>query len=136
MKDAFYNRLIIASGFIGAFGVIAGAFGAHFLKSRLGETDLTTIKTGVLYLFVHVIGLVLIGIIGQVSPSSRWLKYAGISFIVGILFFSGSLFIIGTSTLTGFPVSAIGPITPVGGVLFITGWIALAVNGIVKRPAR
>ncbi len=136
MNNPFFSRLITLAGLLGAFGVMIGAFGAHFLKSRLDTSDLTTLKTGVLYLFIHVLAIILIGILGQIQPPTKWLKFAGISFILGILFFSGSLFIIATSDLTGFPVSMIGILTPLGGLFFITGWIALLVNGISKRPIR
>ena len=53
MNDSFFNRLQSLAGIMGAIGVIFGAFGAHFLKSRLDAGDLDTIKTGVLYLFIH-----------------------------------------------------------------------------------
>ncbi len=134
MNNPFYNRLLAVASFLGALGVIAGAFGAHFLKSRLEVKDLETLKTAVLYLFVHVLVSLFICSIARSANPSRWLKIAGISFIIGIIFFSGSLFIIGTASLTQFPVSMIGIITPIGGLFFICGWIALAVSGIVKRP--
>jgi uncharacterized membrane protein YgdD (TMEM256/DUF423 family) len=134
MDNKFYSRLIMAAGFIGAFGVMAGAFGAHFLKSRLDPAALETIKTGVLYLFIHVLAILLVGLLARTGAQTRALKVSGISFILGIIMFSGSLFIIGTSSLTGFPVSTIGFITPIGGLFFITGWFAIAVNGVGKRP--
>ena len=44
-------------------------------------------------------------------------------FIIGIVCFSGSLF---TLCLTGWP--WLGPITPIGGILFIFGWIVCGWN--------
>ena len=106
MNDSFFNRLQSLAGIMGAIGVIFGAFGAHFLKSRLDVGDLDTIKTGVLYLFIHTLATLF-------------------AFVFGSIMFSGSLFIIGTASLTGFPVSTIGFITPLGGLSFILGWIFL-----------
>lgn len=125
MNNSFFNRLQSVAGAIGAIGVIFGAFGAHFLKSRLDASNLETIKTGVLYLFIHALAILVVCVIGKQHQGSRLLRMAGISFITGIIMFSGSLFIIGTSSLTGFPSSYIGFITPLGGLCFIFGWVFL-----------
>jgi uncharacterized membrane protein YgdD (TMEM256/DUF423 family) len=126
MNDSFFNRLQSIAAAMGALGVIFGAFGAHFLKSRLDVANLETIKTGVLYLFIHVLASLFICARSKQHPDSRQLRMAGIAFIIGITMFSGSLFVIGTASLTGFPVSSIGFITPLGGLCFILGWIFLA----------
>jgi uncharacterized membrane protein YgdD (TMEM256/DUF423 family) len=128
MNDSFFNRLQSVAGIIGAIGVIFGAFGAHFLKSRLDAGNFETIKTGVLYLFIHTLATLYICGQSKQHPDSRNLRIAGLAFILGILMFSGSLFIIGTATLTAFPVSAIGFITPLGGLCFILGWVFLVVQ--------
>lgn len=128
MNNTFFNRLQAVAALLGAIGVIFGAFGAHFLKSRLAAGDLETIKTGVLYLFIHTMATLFVCSLSKQDTSSRWLRIAGIAFIAGIVMFSGSLFIIGTSSLTGFPASYIGIITPLGGLSFILAWIALLIH--------
>ena len=125
MNNTFYRRLFAVTSSLGAIGVIVGAFGAHFLKSRLPAGDLDTIKTGVLYLFIHMLATLFVISLSKQNPDSGWLRIAGISLITGIVMFSGSLFIIGTQSLTGFPASMIGFITPMGGLCFILGWISL-----------
>ena len=125
MNDSFFNRLQSLAGIMGAIGVIFGAFGAHFLKSRLDAGDLDTIKTGVLYLFIHTLATFFVCLRSKQQPDSRQLRIAGLAFVFGSIMFSGSLFIIGTASLTGFPVSTIGFITPLGGLSFILGWIFL-----------
>ena len=130
MNSTFYKRLFAFTSALGATGVIVGAFGAHFLKSRLPAGDLDTIKTGVFYLFIHVPATLFVISISKQGSDSRWLRNAGISFVVGIGLFSGSLFIIGTQTLTGFPASAIGIVTPLGGLCFIFGWVSLLIYTI------
>jgi uncharacterized membrane protein YgdD (TMEM256/DUF423 family) len=130
MNNTFYKRLLTIAGIFGALGVIFGAFGAHFLKSRLSGGDLETIKTGVLYLFIHAIAIFLTSLLGLRDNQSRWLKGAGMAFTAGVLLFSGSLFLIGTASLTSIPISAIGFITPLGGICFIAGWIMLILHSL------
>lgn len=124
MKNSFFNRLQSFAAAAGAIGVMFGAFGAHFLKARLDVSHLETIKTGVLYLFVHTLATLLVCVLARQNPNQA-LKGAGLAFMIGIIMFSGSLFIIGTASLTSFPVSTIGFITPLGGLSFILGWIFL-----------
>lgn len=130
MNSTFYKRLFSITSALGAIGVIVGAFGAHFLKSRLPAGDLDTIKTGVLYLFIHVLATLFVISISRQGTDSPWLRRAGISFVIGIGMFSGSLFVIGTKVLTGFPASAIGIVTPLGGLGFIFGWLSLMMYAI------
>jgi uncharacterized membrane protein YgdD (TMEM256/DUF423 family) len=124
MNNSFFSRLQSFAAVAGAIGVMFGAFGAHFLKARLEASQLETIKTGVLYLFIHTLATLLVCALARQTPN-RGLKVAGLAFMIGIIMFSGSLFIIGTASLTNFPVSSIGFITPLGGVSFILGWIFL-----------
>jgi uncharacterized membrane protein YgdD (TMEM256/DUF423 family) len=132
MNNPFFNRLLTLGSLAGAISVIFGAFGAHFLKSRLSTGDLETIKTGVLYMFIHTLAILLVCALSTQRSESRKLKNAGISFLLGMVMFSGSLFVIGTASLTGFPVSTIGFITPLGGLLFILGWVFLILEGLRK----
>jgi uncharacterized membrane protein YgdD (TMEM256/DUF423 family) len=126
MNSTFFHRLQSLAAITGVLGVIIGAFGAHFLKSRLDATNLETLKTGVLYLFIHTIATLLVCVMAQRQQThDRWLRLSGIAFLAGIVMFSGSLFIIATKSLTGFPASAIGFITPLGGFCFILGWLFL-----------
>lgn len=125
MNDQFYNRLLAVASLIGLVGVVIGAFGAHFLKSRLEETELDVLRTGVLYLFIHILATFIVAIIARTNLNSRVLKSAAVAFLAGVILFSGSLFIISTRSLTGLPTGFIGPITPIGGLSFIVGWLML-----------
>ena len=124
MNNPFFNRLQSFAAALGAIGVIVGAFGAHFLKARLTDGHLETIKTGVLYLFIHTLATLLVCALSKHNPN-RALKASGLAFMIGTVMFSGSLFVIGTASLSGFPVSMIGFITPLGGLTYILGWILL-----------
>ncbi len=124
MHNRFTKHLLSFAAWSGITGVMIGAFGAHFLKSRLPETDLETLRTAVLYLFIHTLAIMGVSILHR-SGVSVWLRRAGRMFVLGMLLFSGSLFIIATDTLTGFPSRYIGWVTPVGGLCFIAGWASL-----------
>ena len=133
MNKTFYNRVLIIAGFLGAIGVMVGAFGAHFLKERIEAIHINTLNTGVLYLFIHVLGLIGISILGKEDPGSRILRSVALTFVAGVLLFSGSLFLIATQSLTNFPVRFIGFLTPMGGLCFIAGWILIMVYGFSRK---
>lgn len=109
-----------------ALAVMLGAFGAHILRDALPPDDMETFQTGVFYHFVHTLGI--IGVIGfSKKLRSSQIKTAAILFFLGIGFFSFSLYTY-TITLaaTGIRHTWMGAITPVGGTLFIAGWLYLA----------
>ncbi|ATB27496.1 DUF423 domain-containing protein [Melittangium boletus] len=115
-------RLWLTLGAASAFlSVAAGAFGAHALRARLTPDLLTIFETGARYHMYHSLGLIAIGLLGQLRPSPL-LNGAGWSLVVGILLFSGSLY---AMALSG--VRALGAITPLGGLGFLLGWLLFAV---------
>jgi uncharacterized membrane protein YgdD (TMEM256/DUF423 family) len=116
MKSNLYLK---AGAFFAFLSVLLGAFATHALKERLPIYSIEVFKTGVLYQFLHSFGLLLIGTWCEKS-SSKALKRAGLCFIFGILIFSGSLYAIAT-----LQIPAIGIITPLGGLLFLVGWLFL-----------
>ena len=66
-----------------------------------------------------------IGVISIPGPSASTasLSISGWSFVFGIILFSGSLYIL---AITG--IKSLGIITPIGGVLFIIGWVFLIIK--------
>lgn len=110
-----------------ALAVVLGAFGAHALKARLSEASLEVWKTGVLYHFIHALGVLLLALLYKVE----WLKPKSFQvsswlMIIGILFFSGSIYGLSTTEIHLFNVKWLGPITPFGGLFFISGWLVAA----------
>jgi uncharacterized membrane protein YgdD (TMEM256/DUF423 family) len=94
-----------------------GAFGAHALKSTLEANGLADAwKTAVLYHFLHAIALLILALLGAGSRAVWWLLFSG------IIIFSGSLYAIGLTN-----VRWLGAITPLGGLLFLAGWLWLAI---------
>lgn len=117
------HALMIFGALSGASAVVLGAFGAHALKGQLSELSLSAFETGVQYQMMHSLGVLMVGTLMLVlGTKPAWLVTAW-SFSLGIVLFSGSLY--GLSVLGW---RWLGPVTPLGGVLFIVGWLALAIG--------
>ncbi len=117
--------IIMTAAVFGALAVVLGAFGAHGLKAYLDAQQLENWKTAVSYQFYHTSALLILGLLtpaGQKAPFAFW------AFCLGILFFSGSLYLLSTRSITGLSVSFLGPITPIGGLMFIIGWVGLFIS--------
>lgn len=123
------SRLLLASaGIFGALGVGLGAFGAHALKDHLVNTGrIGTYETAVLYHLIHTLAIMGTAILLHLKKST-WLKRAGYFFLLGIIVFSGSLYVL---CFTG--ITWLGAITPIGGVLFILGWLSLTFGATTKK---
>lgn len=122
------NNLLRLAGILGFLAVALGAFGAHALKSQLGPGSVETFNTGVRYHFYHTLALLCLAMLVKQDGPSRILGTIAWCFGLGILFFSGSLYLLSTSPITGLPASWLGPITPLGGFLFIVGWLLLTIR--------
>jgi len=122
-----YRNSLITGIFFAAVGVAVGAFGAHALKDMLADTGRTdTFELAVRYQFYHAFALMITGLLLRAFETPL-IKYAASCFLFGILFFCGNLYLL---CFTG--IGIFGAITPVGGLLFIAGWVLLLV-GIVKK---
>ncbi|MBL0341768.1 MAG: DUF423 domain-containing protein [Bacteroidetes bacterium] len=121
-------NLIRLAAILGATAVILGAFGAHTLKQYLTPEQLQTFETGVRYQFYHTFAILFCGLLFNHNPLKKYNMAAG-SFLAGIVCFSGSLYLLSTRTLLGFDSwSWLGPITPIGGLMFIVGWVMLVLK--------
>ena len=119
------NWIAIASIF-GFLGVVFGAFGAHALRDTLSPDLLAIYQTGVFYHFVHALSLLGFGILSTEKPTPSW---PGWCFSAGIIVFSGSLYLL---AITG--IKWLGAITPIGGLLFLCGWVGFMVNTTLRPP--
>ena len=108
----------------GCIVVMLGAFGAHGLKDILDSYGKSIYDKAVLYQMFHTLAILALGIIEKVLPDVQ-LQLAGWAFLLGIVIFSGSLYIL---ALTG--IKWLGMITPIGGLLFIIGWIVLFIKTV------
>jgi len=114
--------ILVTTAGLGALSVMIGAFGAHALQATLEAQGRTaTFETAVKYQFYHTLALLIIGLL-MFRIQDKLLDYAALSMMGGILVFSGSLYILCLSGLRW-----LGAVTPVGGLLFIIGWVLLLV---------
>lgn len=120
------RSFVLGSGLL-ALAVMIGAFGAHGLKSMVEPDKLVTFETGVRYHFYHAFGLLFVGIIQQMFQSLK-LNVSLYAFLVGILLFSFNCYIY---VVTGIKTFAM--IVPVGGVMFIIGWVVITLKLLKLR---
>ncbi len=114
---AIHSRPLFLFGAACGFLTVAlGAFGAHALRPFLTERFYAAWHTGVEYLGLHGVVLLVIALL----PANGWSRGAGGLIGVGVTLFSGSLFL-----MAGLNVPALGMITPLGGVAMLAGWAAL-----------
>ena len=110
-----------------AIAVALGAFGAHGLEGHVSIQQLEWWHTATLYLFVHALGLLLVGLLIRlkyITQTTAWLLQ------IGIIIFAGSLYAMTLGAPRWF-----GAITPIGGVLMIAGWLWLAVSAFLLKDS-
>ena len=118
------NKWLFIAGLSGFLCVAIGAVAAHGLRKVLEPKELAWIETGVKYQMFHTIAILAIGILQLCHESLVVNKMANVAagtWANGILLFSGSLYAL-----------ALGAgkflvwVTPIGGTLFLIGWLCLA----------
>ncbi|KAF8974022.1 hypothetical protein BDZ97DRAFT_1778048 [Flammula alnicola] len=101
-------------------GMITGAFGAHGLRQRPGTTadNIHAWETASSYAVYNGLALLLLSL----HPRFAAHRFAGPAVIGGGLVFSGSIWCL---VLARERLRMLGPVTPLGGMVMITGYIAL-----------
>ena len=100
--------------------VMLGAFGSHYLKNKITQSEIQSFEIGVKYLIYH--GLSLLIISQLYLDITIWIS---VLITVGTILFSFSIFFLSTQTLFNKNLKILGPITPLGGLLIIIGWFLL-----------
>ena len=118
------KRFALLTGtLLAGLAVALGAFGSHALKAMLiqnGHTD--TFETAVRYQMYHALALLLVGALMKSETEKKASIAAGL-FITGTILFSCSLYL-----LCLYPLPGVVYLTPIGGVLFMAGWIFLLLH--------
>ncbi|HXH98676.1 MAG TPA: DUF423 domain-containing protein [Sphingobacteriaceae bacterium] len=128
------KKIILTASVFGILSVIFGAFGAHALKSFLSDVNLNVWRTAVDYQFYHTFAILFLSTL--LTHKSVLINAAYYCFTSGIVLFSGSLYILSTREIHLLSwTSFIGPLTPVGGFLFIAGWICLFISALKNKYA-
>ena len=109
----------LVAGILGALGVAMGAFGAHALRERLDPAALATFETAARYHLLHSLAAV-VAALRAASGGGVAARRAGWLFVAGVLVFAGTLY----GLALGGP-RWLGAVTPLGGLAFISGWLAL-----------
>ena len=102
----------------GALAVMAGAFGAHGLRARVGPDLLAAWATASQYHLIH--SVVLLAIALYAASAGKDIRIPGSLFLAGIVLFSGSIYGLVLSSAKW-----LGPVTPLGGLCLIAGWLSL-----------
>jgi len=123
------KETVLALGALyGGLAVIFGAFGAHALKKRMNDDLLKSFETGVKYQMYHAIVLLILPQLltfeSVLEQSIAW------CFIIGVLLFSFSIYGLCLTSMSGNKWRFLGPITPLGGLLLVSGWMAILFNFI------
>ncbi|UZJ57479.1 hypothetical protein CBS101457_006799 [Exobasidium rhododendri] len=108
----------------GATSVMAGAFGAHALKSSFTAQQMANWQTATSYQLVHSVAL----LVTSTQPACQAVVAASYAFSAGITLFSGSIYGLCLTKDGNALRKALGPATPIGGFALIGGWIALAIS--------
>ena len=124
------NKWLFIAALSGFLCVTIGAFAAHGLSKVLEPKELAWIETGVKYQMFHTLAILGVGIAQLCRESLVANKMANVaagSWVLGLLLFSGSLYAL-----------ALGAgkflvwVTPIGGTLFLIGWLCLAYGSLKK----
>ncbi len=114
------RKTLMTGAVLAGVGVLLGAFGAHALETRVTRESLELWKTGVLYQLIHALAMLAVGLLRRRSAATE-LRVAATLFGAGIALFSGSLYLLAFAGDRW-----IALLTPMGGVLLLAGWVALA----------
>ena len=115
--------------------VLLGAFGSHGLKEIIEPERVAIYEIGVRYQFYHALAILAVGILLYFGKK-RFLHYAGGLFTAGIFLFSGSLYLLSIQELLELPIAVLGPMTPIGGTVFIIGWVLFFISTFMHHERK
>ena len=114
------NKNLAITCIFGLIAIILGAFTTHGLQDVLTTREMSSLETGIRYQIYHVIVLVFVNTYS--SFSNKFKNYVSYVFFFGIVLFSGSIYAI---YIFNYPVKSIWFVTPMGGLLFMIGWVLM-----------
>ena len=114
---------------MGVSAVAAGAFGAHALQASVTPERIQVWETAAQYHLIHSVVILLLAL---QSPDgvSRW-RLPVMGFTVGVLLFSFSLYALVLTDIT-----TLAMVTPLGGLVLMASWCALAVIALKSVPGK
>jgi uncharacterized membrane protein YgdD (TMEM256/DUF423 family) len=122
------KQTIIAAAILGFLSVAIGAFAAHALKPTLDAHGRSaTFELAVRYQFYHTLAMLFAGLWLRSHPSAL-LGWAPVLWLGGVVLFSGSLYMLSITNNKTYAM-----VTPVGGLLFLAGWLCLVIEAIRNK---
>lgn len=117
------QRLWIALGALAGFGAVAmAAFAAHGIAD---PTAARIVSSGVQMQGWHALALVGVGL--WAPRGGRLADAAGLAFTAGLVLFCGAVYSLGLAGVS------LGILAPVGGTLFMVGWLLLGASALRAR---
>ncbi len=124
MQRTFFRIAAI----LAMISVILGAFGAHALKEHISEQSLASFQTATTYMMNHAIAIFIVGKLYR-HYKKKSIIWSGNFFVMGIVMFSGSIYLSIVLKYLGYDkITLVNIITPVGGLMFILGWLMLFIS--------
>ena len=120
------NKYLTLAALSGFFCVSLGAFAAHGLSHILEVKALLWIDTGLKYQMFHTIAVLAVAL--SALRDNKFARLSMASWLIGTLLFSGSLYALAFGAS-----NVIVCITPIGGTLFLIGWISLAYGSFKNK---
>ncbi|MCX8102538.1 MAG: DUF423 domain-containing protein [Geminicoccaceae bacterium] len=118
MRDGRIGRwLAVAAALLGATAVAMGAFAAHGLRAAGDPRAVELVEIASRYQLAHALAALLAGALRPARIAAR------LAFVAGALLFPGSLYALAFGLPRGLAMLA-----PVGGGLFVLGWLLLALD--------
>jgi uncharacterized membrane protein YgdD (TMEM256/DUF423 family) len=119
--EAFARRCVVAGSILMFTGLVLGAVGTHVVADRVTPRELASYETAVLYQLLHALGLVLLGVLAQLTDLTWRLRWAARLMGTGVVVFSGSIYL----ATAGMPHSVLA-VAPAGGMALMASWALLA----------
>jgi uncharacterized membrane protein YgdD (TMEM256/DUF423 family) len=127
------RRVYFIAAVLAGLAVVLGAFAAHGLKKMTqDESVIANFHTAAQYQFYHALALFIVGFFYERTSSKLMLVTAKL-FLFGIFFFSGSLYAMAYLKTQLVEPGGLVYLTPLGGFLFIVGWLLMAISFVKKN---
>jgi uncharacterized membrane protein YgdD (TMEM256/DUF423 family) len=114
---------VLLCGILGASGVALGAVAAHALSDPQAASAVQLAST---YQLIHTITILVL-----LMAQGTMIRIIRLTMLLGIVLFAGAIY---AKYLLG--ITALGALAPIGGLLLIMAWLALAASWFIPQPAK
>ena len=128
------RMMLAAAGVMGATGIAAAAWAQHGLAGAANAEHVDFVRIAARFAVVHAVALLAMAAVLRegIGNGARYcLGASAACFFGGFVLFCGGLWLLAVGASA---VWARG--VPVGGTLFIIGWLAILAAALAPRPAR